>query len=246
MLNGVQLEFPKREKIFVVLAALFFCFMTLLNILGITRFVQLGPFAIAIGVLPYPLTFLITDLISELYGKSRANFVVWVGLGLNIFIFVFLFFADLFPSVEPSSQPPWQNLNLKDGILLATGQKVTGQVELFKILYSCASGAVFASMVAYVAAQFIDVQIFHFLKKKTKGKALWLRNNVSTMVSQLLDSIVVISVTFGQSLLHGEITSSTFITLLMSNYLFKWTASLLDTLPMYYLVAKLKPHVEAL
>ena len=76
----------KRERVFLVLAGLFLCAMTMLNIIGITRFVQLGPMALAVGVLPYPLTFLCTDLISELYGRARANFMVTVGLILNVFI----------------------------------------------------------------------------------------------------------------------------------------------------------------
>lgn len=237
------MPFPQREKIFIILSALFFCFMTLLNIVGITRFVELGPFTLAVGVLPYPLTFLVTDLISELYGKKRANFVVWVGLGLNFFIFGFLYLASRFPPVPLASQPPWQTLTLKDPILLATGQSIEGSVELFDILFSCSAGAVFASMIAYILAQFVDVQIFHFIKKKTGGKALWLRNNVSTMVSQLIDSVVVIGVTFGQSLYSGGITANTFLTLLVSNYLFKWTVALLDTLPLYGLVAWLQPKI---
>ena len=86
---GVQ---EKRERVFIILSAVFFVSMTLLNVIGLTRFVQLGPLALAVGVLPYPLTFLVTDIISEIYGRSRANFVVWVGLGLNLFIIVVLFF----------------------------------------------------------------------------------------------------------------------------------------------------------
>ena len=66
----------RRERVFLVLAGFFLCAMTMLNVIGITRFVQLGPMALAVGVLPYPLTFLCTDLISELYGRARANFMV--------------------------------------------------------------------------------------------------------------------------------------------------------------------------
>ena len=76
----------RRERVFLALAGLFLCAMTMLNIIGITKFVQLGPMALAVGVLPYPITFLCTDLISELYGRARANFLVTVGLVLNFFI----------------------------------------------------------------------------------------------------------------------------------------------------------------
>ena len=81
----------RRERVFIILAGIFICSMTLLNVIGITRFIQLGPLALAVGVLPYPLTFLCTDIISELYGKSRANFLVSVGLGLNFFILIILY-----------------------------------------------------------------------------------------------------------------------------------------------------------
>ena len=76
----------RRERVFLVLAGVFLSAMTLLNVIGITKFIQLGPLALAVGVLPYPLTFLCTYLISELYGKSRANFLVTVGLFINAFI----------------------------------------------------------------------------------------------------------------------------------------------------------------
>ncbi|NCZ62454.1 MAG: VUT family protein, partial [Cellvibrionales bacterium] len=68
----------RRERVFIILAAVFLGSMTLLNVVGITRFIQLGPLALAVGVLPYPLTFLCTDLICELYGRARANFLVSV------------------------------------------------------------------------------------------------------------------------------------------------------------------------
>lgn len=234
----------KRERVFIALSAVFFASMTLLNVIGLTRFIQMGPLALAVGVLPYPLTFLVTDLISELYGKSRANFVVWVGLGLNIFVISILFFGQWMSSVAPSSQPPWQVLTLAKPIMLATGKEVSGEVDLFYIIYSCSAGSVLASMVAYITAQFFDVQIFHYLKKKTGGKALWLRNNVSTLCSQLIDSVAVISITFGLSLLNGQMALSAFLILLGSNYLFKMTAALVDTLPFYFLVKKLRVYLD--
>ena len=78
--------YERRERVFLVLAGFFLCAMTLLNVIGITRFVELGPLTVAVGVLPYPLTFLCTDLVCELYGKRRAQFMVTVGLFLNFFI----------------------------------------------------------------------------------------------------------------------------------------------------------------
>lgn len=233
----------RRERVFLILAGVFICSMTMLNVLGITRFIQLGPMALAIGVLPYPLTFLCTDLICELYGKQRANFLVSVGLGLNLLIISFLVLANAIPSVPPDSQPPWQALQLAEQISLPNGNIVSGSVELFHLVYACSSGAVFASMVAYVAAQYCDVQLFHFWKRLTQGRHLWLRNNFSTLLSQMVDAFMVISVTFGASFLAGAISLRQMLLLMGSNYLFKMTVALADTGPFYLGVYYLKRYL---
>ena len=88
----------RREVVFVVLSGIFLGTLAILNILGISRQIDLSfnigsvriPFVVFVGVLPYPITFLCTDFISELYGRARASFVVWVGLGLYCWVFLFL------------------------------------------------------------------------------------------------------------------------------------------------------------
>ena len=102
----------RRERVFLVLAGLFLGSMTMLNILGVSRFIDLGfevgglkiPMALAVGVLPYPITFLCTDFISELYGRRRASFVVWVGLGLNLWVVAFLWLGGALPP-DPQLDP---------------------------------------------------------------------------------------------------------------------------------------------
>lgn len=234
----------RRERVFLVLAGFFLCAMTMLNIIGITRFIQLGPMALAVGVLPYPLTFLCTDLISELYGRARANFMVTVGLGLNFFILGTMWLGNAMPSVGPENQPPWQLIQLAEDVALPNGSSVTGSVELFTLLYATTSGAVMASMVAYIAAQYCDVYIFHFLKRLTKGKHLWLRNNGSTMISQGVDSFMVITVTFGAQFLAGIMSVGAMLVLMGSNYLFKLCVALADTLPFYMGVHYLSKYLE--
>jgi uncharacterized PurR-regulated membrane protein YhhQ (DUF165 family) len=234
----------RRERVFLVLAGFFLCAMTLLNVIGITRFIQIGPLALAVGVLPYPLTFLCTDLISELYGRRRANFLVWVGFSLNFFILGVMWLGSSLASVTPEQQPPWQAIQLAENLALPNGEVLSGSVELFTLIYACTSGAVFASMMAYIAAQFCDVQLFHFIKKLTKGKHLWLRNNVSTLTSQAVDSIMVISITFGAVFLAGGITIGAMLILMGSSYLFKVSVALLDTLPFYLLTSRLKSYLE--
>ena len=234
----------RRERVFLVLAGFFLCAMTMLNIIGITRFVQLGPFALAVGVLPYPLTFLCTDLVSELYGRSRANFLVTVGLILNGFIIGTMWVANMIPSVGPENQPPWQLIQLAEDIALPNGDSVSNSVELFTLLYATTAGAVVASMMAYIAAQYCDVFMFHFWKRLTKGKHLWLRNNGSTLVSQGVDSFMVITVTFGALFLAGTMSGAAMLLLMGYNYLFKLCVALADTLPFYAGVHYLKKYLE--
>ncbi|WP_439133730.1 queuosine precursor transporter [Pseudomaricurvus sp.] len=238
------LLYERRERVFLILAGVFLSSMTLLNVIGITRFVQLGPMSLAIGVLPYPITFLCTDLVCELYGKRRANFLVTVGLGLNIFIIACLYLAQAVPPVSPDAMPPWQLLTLAEPVGMPSGDTVSGSVELFDFIYALTSGAMFASMMAYVAAQYCDVQLFHFWKKLTNGKHLWLRNNFSTLISQGVDSFMVISVTFGAVWLAGGISTQQMFVLMGSNYLFKMCCALADTGPCYYLTFKLKRYLQ--
>ena len=234
----------KRQRVFVILAAVFIGSMTLLNVVGITRFIQLGPLSLAVGVLPYPLTFLCTDLISELYGKKKASLVVWIGFVINLFMILVVFLGYKIPSVPTEVQPPWQTLFLAKPVPLANGEVVTGSIDVFHIIYACTVGSVFASMMAYLAAQFCDVQLFHFWKELTKGKHLWLRNNFSTIVSQLVDSFMVIAITFGAVWWRGDMGIKEILILMGSNYLFKVVAALLDTFPFYLGVKKLTKYLE--
>ena len=239
-----EIVWDRREKVFLVLAGTFLCAMTLLNVIGITRFIQLGPMALAVGVLPYPLTFLCTDLICELYGKARANFLVTVGLGLNFLILFVLFLGNAIPAVPAENMPPWQVLQLAAPVSLPNGDMVEDSVGLYQLIYATTSGAVFASMMAYIAAQYCDVQLFHFWKRVTKGKYLWVRNNFSTLMSQMVDSVMVITVTFGAAFMRGEMTMNTLLILVGSNYIFKASVALLDTGPFYLGVHYLRRYLH--
>ena len=232
----------RRERVFIVLAGIFLCAMTMLNIIGITRFVQLGPMSLAVGVLPYPLTFLVTDLISELYGRQRANFLVWTGLGLNFFILGTMWLGQALPAAALA--PPWQTIQLATEVPLPNGSSVSGAIEFYQVLYYCTSGAVFASMLAYIAAQFCDVQLFHFWKRLTKGRHLWVRNNFSTLISQMVDSVMVVTVTFGAAFLAGQFTVAEIASLIGANYLFKMCVALADTGPFYLTTHWLRSYLQ--
>lgn len=244
VINSEDLIRERRERTFLVLAGIFLSAMTLLNVVGITRFIQFGPLALAVGVLPYPLTFLCTDLISELYGRERANFLVSVGLGINFLILGVLTLGSVAPSVPEAVMPPWQVLQLAAPVTLPNGTIVESEVGLFELIYATTSGAVFASMMAYIAAQYCDVQLYHFWKRVTRGKHLWLRNNFSTLLSQLVDSVMVVTVTFGAAFLAGDIAIAALMTLVGSNYAFKALCALIDTIPLYLSVHWLRLYLQ--
>ena len=243
------MSLSRSDKVFLILTSFFLGSLTMLNILGTSRFIDFSftffsleiPFVLAIGVLPYPITFLCTDLISELFGKKRANFVVWLGLLLNLWVIFIVWLGGALdaPMSLSNGELP---LNVTDGEVI-----VPHGYEFYHIR-KLTLGATAASMIAYLTAQFIDVQIFHFLKKKTNGKMLWLRNNVSTLVSQLVDTSAVILITYyyanGLPLNEDGTLTHPLIYFILSGYVFKVVVALLDTLPFYIATLQLKKYIS--
>jgi hypothetical protein len=243
----------RREWVFLILAGIFLGSLTMLNILGISRFIDLSEyigisdtsdirFTIAVGVLPYPITFLCTDIISEIYGRKRANMLVWVGLLLNAWVLFVMWFGGWLQAPENLASSGGLPLEIIDGKPVAPYGYVFYEVRTLTF------GATFASMIAYITAQFVDVQIFHYLKIKTKGKLLWLRNNVSTVTSQLIDSIAVILIThyYAHALpidTNADI-STVLIAFILSSYLFKLFFALFDTIPIYIAVNYLRKYLK--
>jgi len=232
---GAALLAARRERVFTVLVGIFFGTLAMLNILGITRFIDLSfelpgiglhvPMVLAVGVLPYPVTFLCTDFLSEFYGRRRANFVVAVGVLINLWVCLFLWLGGVLPGAAGS-----------------------GTDGLFFDLRRLAFGTVMASMLAYLAAQFVDVWLFHFWKKLTRGRHLWLRNNGSTMVSQLVDTVAVILIThYYAHALPVDVAAPIVPQLavfIWSGYVFKLVIAALDTAPFYAGVAALSRYLR--
>ena len=233
----------RRERVFLVLTGFFLGSMTLLNVLGVARFIDLSfeiggyriPLALAVGVLPYPLTFLCTDFISEIYGRARANFVVWVGLGLNLWVVLIVWLAGVLPPV-PDLDP-------------VTGLPATSDYSFaFYRVRQLTLGAVAASMLAYLAAQFCDVYLFHFWKWLTRGRHLWLRNNGSPLVSQFVDTFCVITITHfwaaGIPVDPADPIWPQLWVFIASGYGFKVVVALIDTGPFYLGVRFLSRYLE--
>ncbi len=216
------------QRVYLILGALFVASLVASNLIFqkffYYDFFGLYTFEISVGILPYPITFLITDLISEIYGKRKANQVVTAGIFASFFSLLIILAADAVP---------------------ATNWSPIGD-QLFNKVFGATGIAVFASMVAYLLAQYIDIYIYHFWKKLTKGKHLWLRNNFSTFSSQFVDtaSVLLLLCTF------GKIEWSLFGGLLLGGFLFKVLIAVIDT-PFLYLfvylfrkVYRLKPNEE--
>lgn len=231
----------RRERVFMVLSGLFLGTLGLINILGISRFIDLSfsigpwtlPMVVPIGVLPYPLTFLCTDIICEFYGKERANLVVWVGLLINVWIFFIMWLGGLLPAPVA---------------FLAKTQlpEITHPEYAFFKIRLFSMGGIISSMIAYLLAQLLDVYLFQFWKQYTKGKHLWLRTNGSTLASQFIDTVVVISIT---SFLTGALphqgdktTFAELMTIILSSYTFKVIATILGTIPFYIVVYSLRKY----
>ena len=207
------------DRIYLFLAALFITSLVVSNLI-FQKFFYWYPFSVrlfgsnlfelSVGILPYPITFLITDLISEIYGKKKANQVVTAGIFASFFSIVILLIAQAVPAIPASPVDD------------ATFDKVFALSPL----------AVLASMLAYLFAQYIDIRIYHFWKNLTRGKMLWLRNNFSTFASQFIDTFTVIVLLCS----FGVLPWSLFWGLLVSGVLFKILVAALDTPLLYLLV----------
>ncbi|NGP90294.1 queuosine precursor transporter [Fodinibius halophilus] len=234
----------KRDALFLSLAGIFLTSLVLGNVIGTTKFVtifsvtlptwmlnivpslirdnNIYTMSVPVGVIAYPFTFLATDLISELYGRKKAQLVVWVGFWMNVFMLFLMTVNHWLPN---------------------TGG-VSGGLQLFEGVYEFMIGNTIASMIAYLVAQTVDVRLFHFWKDLTNGKHLWLRNNASTTVSQLVDSTAILTILFIAGNLGKEVdTIGKLIILIINSYLFKFFFALFDT-PLCYLGVKLFQDFE--
>ncbi|MDP5229551.1 MAG: queuosine precursor transporter [Cellulophaga sp.] len=207
-------------RIFLFLAGLFITSLVVSNLI-FQKFFYWNPFGevtifgaslfeVSVGILPYPITFLITDLISEIYGKSKANEVVTIGIFASFFSMGIVLVANYVPAIPTSP--------IND--------------ETFNKVFALSPIAVLASMIAYLLAQYVDVAIYHFWKKVTKGKHLWLRNNFSTFLSQFIDTFAVV----GLLCIFKILPWTMFSGLVISGFIFKIIIAFIDTPFLYFFV----------
>ena len=237
-------SFPRREATYAFMAALFVVALVLTNVIGTKLFmVDLGlptsgfwgwicaPLnyfegeTLTSGILTYPLTFLLTDLVSEIWGKRRANLMVIFG-----FVMSLMMLGVLQMAVHLSPSPYWTQSGF--------GLEDPSQMQnAFEAVFANPGVLLGASMCAYLVAQLFDVRLYHFWWRVTKGGHMWLRNNGSTAISQMVDTIIVngIFLHFGAG--FGPENGWDFERIahvIVMVYLFKLMLALLDT-PLIYL-----------
>ena len=207
----------KIEYLYIILASVFIASLVSCNLI-FQKFFQVEiwipfigeyTFEQSVGLLPYPITFLVTDIISEIYGENKANQVVTSGLFASLFMLLVVTVSDLIPMA------PWSPVDS----------------TTFSKVFGLSGAAVLASMSAYLVAQYIDIRVFHFWKRITKGKHLWLRNNASTIFSQFVDTFSVLFLLC----IFDVIAWDKFSILLLNGFLFKVFFAAFDT-PIVYVL----------
>lgn len=181
------MQLDTRGRLFLTLAALFVTSLVVGDLIG--GKLMAVPFfgttqLLSVGFIPFPITFLLTDLLNEFYGKQAARTVTLVGLGMAVFTLVVITIAVAVPFHPVALAPEWK------GVTPAA----------FDAVFASGTRILIASMVAYLFAQLLDIAIFHRLKRLTSGRMLWLRATGSTVVSQLLDTVVIQALVWSDNL----------------------------------------------
>jgi len=198
----------------MALVSLSMAFATLLIVANLiaVKLINIGPWVVPVAVIVYPFTFLVTDTIAELYGRRAATRVVWLGFVMNIIMVALIYLGKIIP---PSSF--WE-----------------GQ-DAYNTMLGSVPRIVLASMLAYLASQHHDVFAFHFWRRLTNGRFLWLRNNASTMVSQGIDTALFITIAF-----IGVVPTNVLLNMIVGQYVIKLGIAMVDTPICYALVGLLR------
>ena len=199
----------------VALGMAFGSLLLIANIIAVKPF-EVNTWVLPAGILAYPFTFLITDTISEVYGRQVATRIVWYGFALSATLVLFIYAAIALP---PAAF--WTDQAAYNSILGLVPRIFLG------------------SMVAYLVSQHIDVVLFHFLRRITNRNHLWFRNNGSTAVSQAIDTVLFVSIAFG-----GSIPMPTLVNMMVAQYVVKLLIALFDTPLVYLLVHSIRSATE--
>ncbi|MEO4006818.1 MULTISPECIES: queuosine precursor transporter [Flavobacterium] len=199
----------KRDLVYIILAGIFIANAVVAELTG-GKLIQIGPFIMSIGIIPWPVVFITTDLINEHFGRDGVKKLSFITAGLIAYCLLILFVAIQIPAAK--------------GISTVTD-------EQFKTVFGQGVWIMIASIIAFLVSQLIDVSIFWFLRNKTGKKMIWLRSTGSTVISQLFDSFIVSGIAFWMT---GKITTAEYINMATTGYTFKLIIAICLT-PMIYL-----------
>ena len=199
----------KKELVFIILAGIFITNAVTAELIG-GKLIQIGPFVMSIGILPWPIVFLTTDLINDYFGKEGVKKLSYITAVLIAYSFIILFLAISIPAAKEISP-------VND--------------EQFQAVFGQSMWIIVGSIIAFLVSQLIDVYIFSYFKQKTGNRKIWLRATGSTVVSQLFDSFIVLGIAFW---LPGKINTETFVSSALTGYTFKLGTAILLT-PLIYL-----------
>lgn len=199
----------KKDVVFVILAGIFITNAVVAELIG-GKLIQVGPFVMSIGILPWPVVFLTTDLINEYFGEKGVKKLSYITACLIAYAFIILLLAILVPAAK--------------GISPVNDSQ-------FYAVFGQSMWIIAGSIIAFLVSQLIDVTVFWFFKNRTGERKIWLRTTGSTVVSQLFDSFIVLGIAFW---LPGKINFDTFLSSAIIGYTFKLGIAILLT-PLIYL-----------
>jgi queuosine precursor transporter len=199
----------KKDTVYVVLAGIFITNAIVAELIG-GKLIHVGSAVMSIGILPWPIVFISTDLINEYFGEKGVRKLSLITACLIAYCFVLLFFALQIPAVQ--------------GENLITDAQFNG-------VFGQSMWIIVGSITAFLVSQLIDVTIFHFVKNRTGNKMIWLRSTGSTVISQLFDSFIVLGIAFWMT---GKMTTDVFIVSAFTGYFVKLVIAILLT-PLIYL-----------
>lgn len=199
----------RKGIVYVILAGIFITNAIVAELIG-SKLINIGPYIVSIGILPWPVVFITTDLINEYFGRSGVKKLSYITTGLIAYCFVLLYLSMEVPA---STDLP----NVTD--------------TQFNAVFGQSLWIIVGSITAFLISQLIDITIFHFFKKKTGNKMIWLRTTGSTVISQFFDSFIVLGIAFW---LTGKMDTSTYIASGLTGYTIKLIIAILLT-PLIYL-----------
>lgn len=211
----------RRQWLFIALAGLFVTNAVTAELIS-NKLIQIpleglffgkkfGPFVTIVGILPWPVVFLLTDLLNEFYGQKAVRRLSWITAGLIAYCFLIVGLSLSIPAFEIK------------GSKLATN-------EAYNLVFGQAQAVIVGSIVAFLVSQLLDAYVFDKIKQKTGNRLIWLRSTGSTLISQLIDSYIVLYIGF---VLPGAMTMATYLEVAPTNYLLKILIAILLT-PLVY------------